>query len=215
MYLPALRKVQGTPVVVWGMQWVIAGLGNPGEAYKDTRHNAGRDMLILLAKKERFSEWKEDKKSHVRTTKGVLFGKKVQLVLPDTYMNNSGRAFRGLITSKKDARQLVVLQDELDMPVGEIKISFGSGSGGHRGVESVQQGLKTKEFVRIRIGISPVNSSGKLKKPAQEKIIDFVLGAFSASETEKLKKARRNVATALELLLTTGLPRAMTEINSR
>lgn len=197
------------------MQWTIAGLGNPGVDYAGTRHNVGRDVLMTIAKKEGISEFKIDKKIHAQVAKGTLFGKKALLLLPDTYMNNSGGAFKGLISSKKDGEKLVVLQDELDLPIGVVKLSFGSGSGGHKGIDSIHKVLKTRDFVRIRIGISPSTPSGKTKKPDAEKIVDFVLGTFRPAEEEKLKKVRKTVAEALELLLTSGRSAAMNQINTQ
>ena len=176
------------------MQWIVAGLGNPGKEFVGTRHNAGREFLMALQEK---------------------LPKKATVVLPDTYMNNSGAAFRKLVGSKKAAQHLVVLQDELDLPLGKVKMSFGSSSGGHRGIDSIQKAIKTKDFVRIRIGISPATPSGKLRKPDSKKIVDFVLGKFKPSEQDKLKKARKIVAQALEILLTDGRARAMTETNSK
>lgn len=176
------------------MKWIIAGLGNPGSEYVGTRHNVGREFLEFLAKK---------------------LPTKTQVVLPNTYMNNSGRAFAKLVTSKKAAEYTVVLHDDLDLPLGSVKISFGSGAGGHKGVESIQKALKTKDFVRIRIGISPATPSGKTKKPNSSKVNDFVLGKFRASEVEKLKKARKTVAEALEILLEDGRAAAMNSINTK
>lgn len=186
------------------MQWIIAGLGNPGSEYNGTRHNIGRDFLLALAKKEVGGEWKDDKKLHGQSQKADLFGKKSLMVLPDTYMNNSGKAFVSIVGSKKQAEQLIVLQDELDLPLGVVRISFGSSAGGHRGVDSIQKALKTKDFVRIRIGISSSTASGKIKKPDSEKVVDFVLGKFKAAEEEKLKKVRKAVFEAIELLLIDG-----------
>jgi len=197
------------------MQWTIVGLGNPEEEYEGTRHNAGRDFLIAIAKKEGVIEWKEDKKLHALATKGVLFGEKAMMLLPQTHMNNSGRALSPLALSKKATEHLAVLQDDLDLPLGRVKLSFGAGAGGHKGIESIQKALKTRDFVRIRIGISPSTATGKLRKPDAEKVINFVLGRFRPAEAEKLKKARRLVADALELLLTEGRDKATMEIHSR
>jgi PTH1 family peptidyl-tRNA hydrolase len=197
------------------MQWVIAGLGNPGNEYEGTRHNIGRDFLIALNKKEKAGEWKGDKKLHGQAAKGELFGKKAILVLPDTYMNNSGKAFLSMVTSKKQAEQLIVVQDELDLPLGTVKIAFGSGAGGHRGVDSIQKALKTKDFIRIRVGISPKTASGKVKKPDQEKVVDFVLGKFKAGEEGTLKKARKTVFEAIERMLTEGREAATMKIHTR
>jgi PTH1 family peptidyl-tRNA hydrolase len=122
------------------MNWIIAGLGNPDAHYVGTRHNIGRDFLLDLAER---------------------LPKKAKIVTPDVYMNNSGGPLRKLVTSKKAAEKLIVLHDELDLPLGRIKISFGSSAGGHNGVKSVIAALKTQDFVRVRIGISPVPRSRK------------------------------------------------------
>lgn len=184
------------------MNWIVAGLGNPGKEYDGTRHNVGRDFLMAIEKKD--------------GEKGKLFGKKVTVVLPDTYMNNSGAAFKKLVTSKKQAEQLIVLQDELDLPLGKVKISFGSSSGGHNGIKSVEKAIKTKDYVRIRIGISPSTPSGKLKKPSgEDDVVKFVLGTFKPTEQDKLKKAKKLVRDALELLVTEGREKATMEIHSR
>lgn len=176
------------------MRWILVGLGNPGREYEGSRHNVGREFLLAL----------ED---------GI--GKRGKILTPDSYMNNSGTAIHKLVPSATAAEKLVVLHDELDVPLGSVKISFGSGSGGHKGVESIIKALKTKNFVRIRIGISPATPGGKLKKPTQEKIVDFVLGKFKSTELIKLKTAKNIVAEALEVLFSDGLAKAMTEINKK
>ncbi len=176
------------------MKWIVAGLGNPGKEYAGTRHNIGRDFVEALHPK---------------------LPKNAKVAELNVYMNNSGGPLRKLIASKKAAETLVVVHDDLDLPLGSVKLSFGSGSGGHRGVESIIKALKTKDFVRVRVGVSPTTPSGKLKKPDQKKVVDFVLGKFKPAEQEKLKKARKVVAEALQLLIEEGRPRAMTEINSR
>jgi PTH1 family peptidyl-tRNA hydrolase len=130
-------------------------------------------------------------------------------------MNNSGSAIKKLVTSKKAAEKLVVLHDELDLPLGRIKISFGASAGGHNGVKSIIAALKTQDFVRVRIGISAATPSGKLKRPDGEDIVDFVLGKFKPAEQEKLKKVKKLVAEALELILEDGKEAAMGEINQK
>lgn len=183
------------------MNWVLAGLGNPGEEYEGSRHNVGRELLLQIEKKE--GEGKS------------LFGKRVVILYPDVYMNNSGSAIKKAVPSKKAAEQLIVVHDDLDIPLGSIKISFGSGAGGHNGIKSVEKALKTQDYVRIRVGISPSSPSGKVKRPAPEKIADFVLAKFRPPEKEKLKKSKKLIAEALELILAEGVERAQTEINSK
>ncbi len=197
------------------MQWILVGLGNPGSEYVGTRHNVGREMLQQLVHEAGINEWKVDKKLRAQATKGEIDGKKVLVVLPDTYMNSSGAALKTLVLSKKQAEQTVVLHDDLDIPLGKIKLSFGSGAGGHKGVESIHKAVKTKDIVRIRIGISPATPKGKLKKPDSEQIVDFVLGTFKPSERAKLETAKKNIHDAITLLLGEGRAKAMTDINSR
>ena len=176
------------------MSWILVGLGNPEKEYDGTRHNVGRDFVAQFKDK---------------------LPKKSKVLDLTVYMNNSGGPIKKVVTSKKAAEKLIVVHDELDLPLGRVKISFGSSAGGHNGVKSIEKALKTRDYVRVRIGISGSTPSGKLKRPAPDKITDFVLGKFKPTEADKLKKARKIVGEALELLLTEGLSPAMTEINSR
>ena len=161
--------------------YIIVGLGNPGDEYAHTRHNTGRMTLAYLEKKE-------------------LAG--VKFVHLDTFMNKSGGAVAKVIKTKKAAGKLVVIHDDLDLPLGGLKISYGRGSGGHKGVESIIKALKTKEFIRLRIGIG--------KKGDAEK---YILGQFKKSETEILKKVFKHASDAVAVVVEKGLTRAMTEFN--
>ena len=187
----AQRKASDT---LHHMSWILVGLGNPDKEYEGTRHNVGKDFVEALAEK---------------------LPKKAKVAQLNVYMNNSGGPIKKLIASKKAAEQLVVVHDELDLPLGKVKISFGSSAGGHNGVKSIEKALKTRDYVRVRVGISPSTASGKLRRPDPEKIVDFVLGKFKSTEQEKLKKVRKVVAEALELIVTEGVDRAMTEINAK
>ena len=129
-------------------------------------------------------------------------------------MNKSGLSLKPIITSTKKAESLIVIYDDLDMPLGKFKISFGRGSGGHKGVESIARSIKTKDFIRIRVGIAPTTPSGKIKKPkGEQKIIDFILGDFKKPEIEKLKKVFKKVNEALEVIIEEGRSKAMNEFN--
>src|SRR3989344_3878760 len=145
--------------------FIIVGLGNPGEEYENTRHNTGRMFAEHFIKTHNFSELKEDKKLKAITSTGEIKKEKIIFVLPETFMNKSGISVKPLITSTKKAEALIVAHDDIDLPLGTLKITFGRGSGGHKGIESIMRAIKTKDFVRIRIGIAPTTPSGKIKKP--------------------------------------------------
>ena len=173
---------------------IVVGLGNPGEEYKNTRHNTGRIMVSLIEKK--------------------LDGIKIKFVTPDNFMNNSGKAVAPLVKSKKDLKDLVVIYDDVDLPLGKMRISFNRSSGGHNGLGSIIKALKSEEFVRIRVGISPSTPSGKLKKPHGEKdVLKFLLGEYKKPELETLKKLSKKVAEAVEMIFTEGKDKAMSLYN--
>ena len=193
---------------------LIVGLGNPGDEYANTRHNTGRMAVERLHVTHNFAEWKSDKKPPMLSAKGSVSGKKAITLLPNTFMNNSGRAVAHFIKSKKEAGNTIVIYDDLDLPLGTIKISHGRSSGGHNGVESVIKALRTRDFVRIRVGVSAVGKKGMAKKPVgEERILKFLLGKFSASEQTELKKIFKRVVQAVELIVTQGYQIAMNDVN--
>jgi peptidyl-tRNA hydrolase, PTH1 family len=110
---------------------LIVGLGNPGKEYENTRHNAGRIILDKIAKANDFSEWKDDMKLKSLRVKGELDSLKVEFLLPNTFMNNSGNAVAPLIDSPKKLKNLIIVYDDLDLPLGSLKISYDRSSGGH------------------------------------------------------------------------------------
>lgn len=202
----------------------IVGLGNPGEEYELTRHNAGRMAVLELARKEGIDELVFDKKINALVGKGEIgddpankkssAGKeKFQIILPETFMNKSGNALKNIITSAKKAESLIVVHDDIDLPLGKIKISFGKNSGGHKGVESVIKAVKTINFTRVRVGISAVNAKGAVKKPSGEKFLDYIIGKFKPAELAEMKKAVKKSAEALGVIVTGGTEKAMGEFN--
>ncbi len=195
------------------MAYIFVGLGNPGEEYKDTRHNTGRILLELFGK-SLGAEWKEDKKLSATVSKVKVGKAAVTLVLPNTFMNNSGKSVKPLVTSVKSAEKLLVLYDDLDLPFGKAKISFNKSSGGHRGLESIIKNIKTEKFARVRVGISPTTSTGKIRKPqGEEAVTKVILGKFKAEEMSELKKLSKKVNEALETFVSDGLEKAMTNFN--
>lgn len=194
--------------------FTIVGLGNPGDEYKDTHHNAGRDIVEALAKKYDIG-FAFDKKANAQVGKGDIDDESVRLILPDTFMNKSGGAVSYFIKNPKQAKTLVVVHDDLDLPLGMLRFVFARGSGGHKGVESVKRAIKTEEFIRLRVGISK-ESRGRAKKPSgEDAVIDFVLKKWSKAETEEFKKVKKEAIKALDLLTAEGLQKATMETNTR
>ena len=213
MVFVLLRKSTCAGILATDM-FIIVGLGNPGELYEKNRHNAGRVVLEFLAKKYDFSEWKDDVKIKALTAKGELGGKKVQFVMPNNFMNNSGGSVAPLISSPKDLEQLVVVYDDLDIPIGSMKISYDRSSGGHNGVESIINKVKSQKFVRIRVGICPVTPGGKMKpRPGGDDRKDFLLKDFRDAEFVEIKKLSKKIGEAIETLVAEGRPKAMTLYN--
>ncbi len=198
------------------MAYVIIGLGNPGPEYAKTRHNAGRMAIELLAKEEGFEDFKLKKLAHASATTGEIDGEKVTLVIPEVAMNLSGKCAPAFVKSVKAAHKLLVVRDDLDLPLGTLKMTvYGRGSGGHKGVESIMRALKTKEFAQLKIGISGSTSKGKTKKPnSEEKVITHVIGKFSAAEEPVLKKALKKSAESMRVFVTGGIEKAMLETNT-
>ena len=199
------------------MNYIIVGLGNPGQEYEDTRHNTGWMAVDALAKRVGFdkSEWKDDKKIKSDIAK-VKIGKNTALLIkPKTFMNKSGDAVRSLVKTKKVAETLVIVHDDMDIPFGKIKISFNKSSGGHRGVESIIKAVKTEAFIRMRVGICPTTASGKLKKPqGEEAVIKLILDKIKSKDLDDWKKIMKRVGEGLELIVSEGKDKATGIINS-
>jgi PTH1 family peptidyl-tRNA hydrolase len=198
------------------MALVIVGLGNPGKEYEKTRHNAGRSAVELVAKNSDISEFIFNKTSNALVAKGSIDAENATLVLPETMMNLSGKAVATFVKSPKAAKSLLVIHDDLDLPLGTVKMVFGRGSGGHKGVESIMRAIKTKDFPRIRIGISAVGKKNQAKKvQGEEKVIKMVIGKWKPSEEVVVKKVMKKVAEAVRLFATEGIESATMFANTR
>ena len=146
-------------------------------------------------------------------SEGKIGKEKIMCILPDTFMNKSGASIKSFITSAKKAESLIVVHDDLDLPLGKIKILFNRGAGGHKGVESIRKVVKTDAFIRIKIGVSPVGAKGKARRPSSDKIMDFIVGAFKKPEMDLIKKASKDVAEAIETIVSESMEKAMGEFN--
>lgn len=198
------------------MAVVIVGLGNPGKEYEKTRHNAGRMAVELLAKQEGFDDFVFNKKAHALLTEGRIGKEKVTLVLPETFMNLSGKAVAHFVKSMKAAGDVVVVRDDLDLPIGTTKMTFARGSGGHKGVESIMRALKTDAFAQLKIGISGQGKKNQAKKVSgEEKVVKHVIGKFKPTEEAPLKKILKKSASVLRTFATDGIEKATMEANTR
>ncbi|OIO32140.1 MAG: aminoacyl-tRNA hydrolase [Candidatus Yonathbacteria bacterium CG_4_10_14_3_um_filter_47_65] len=196
------------------MNYCIAGLGNPGDEYAGTRHNTGRSAVLYFHQKHTFSDWKKDLKTNALVSKEKIGKHTVTLVLPDNFMNNSGKVLSGYITDAKKAERLIVIYDDIDLPIGNVKISFDRGSGGHRGVESVIKRLRTRKFIRVRVGISPSAAKGSVRKPTgEERVVKFLMSVFSSVEQKELKRSFGIVTGILDTILAEGKDKAMCLFN--
>lgn len=199
------------------MAYVVLGLGNPGGEYAKTRHNAGRMTVELLQKELDFPEFTLRKTAQAYVSEGSYEGEKVILVIPDVYMNHSGKVAPAFIKSLSQAKKTVVIRDELDLPLGVLKMTtYGRGAGGHKGVESIMRTLKTKEFAQIKIGISGQTAKGNVKKPkGEDGVVKHVIGKFKPDEEKVLKKVLKKAALATQFFILEGIEKAMLEANTK
>ncbi len=194
----------------------MVGLGNPGKEYEKTRHNAGRMALELLAKQDKLEDFVFNKKANALAADGVVGGEKTTLVLPETFMNASGKAVAAFVKTPKAAKGMLVVHDDLDLPVGTIKMVFARGSGGHKGVESIMRAIKTKDFARIRVGVAPAGKKNQAKKlKDEEKVIKHVIGAFKSAEEPALKKSLKKAVEAARIFAESGIEAAMMFANTK
>jgi len=164
---------------------LIVGLGNPTKKYQKTRHNFGFQVIEEFRKKNNFSNFKFQKNLNSLISEGKINDKKIILAKPQTFINLSGKAIKKIIENwNLKIENLIIIHDDIDLSLEKIKISIARGSAGHKGVESIIQELKTKNFLRFRLGIQP--KSGKPKN-----IEKFVLQKFNKKEKEIVKKVIR------------------------
>ena len=182
------------------------GLGNPGERYAQTRHNAGALTIDVLL--ERIGGKLKSHKSGCLVAEGSIGGERVVLARPTSYMNESGRPVGQLMRwYKQSPDALVVIHDELDVPFGDVRVKSGGGTAGHNGLGSIVNHLGTKDFQRVRVGIG--------RPPGAKGAVGHVLNGFSAAESKELPFVLIAAADAVETVVGDGVERAMNEFNTR
>ena len=185
--------------------YLIVGLGNPGGEYARTRHNAGFMLVEKLAARWK-ADWTNERKFDARLAKANENGRKILLCEPQTFMNLSGESV-GALTEfyQVPVGQVVVAVDDADLPLGEIRLRPGGSSGGHHGLESIEQHLGTREFARLRIGIG--------RKDGARQITGHVLGRFDDAEAQLLEKVLERASGQIDCWLSAGLQKAMSQFN--
>ncbi len=185
---------------------LVVGLGNPGAEYAKSRHNVGAEVVELLAQRHGARLKKSKERAFVDEVR--IDGSRVALAIPMTYMNESGLAVAPLVRRYSvEPAALVIVQDELDLPVAKLQVKDGGGLAGHNGLRSIVAHLHTQDFVRVRIGVG--------KPVSKEHGADHVLKGFSKRDRAEIDVAIVEAADAVETIVTEGVDAAMTRFNRR
>ncbi|WP_320675236.1 aminoacyl-tRNA hydrolase [Prochlorococcus sp. MIT 1341] len=190
---------------------LLVGLGNPGSRYTSTRHNIGFMAIERLAKRQSVN-FKTHKNINGRIADLVNRQKQLKLLLPDTYMNESGQAINACLKwFDIEVTQILVIVDDMDLPLGRLRLRASGGSGGHNGLRSTIQHLKTENFCRLRIGIGAPPGEPVLRK---SKTTSHVLGNFTAEEKPLLEEILNEVVLGPDLIQRNGFAKASDHLNS-
>ena len=199
------RRAPSAPRTGTAADLLVVGLGNPGDEYAHTKHNVGTDVVELLA--ERHGARMRRGKERALVDEVNINGKRVALAVPLTWMNDSGESVRRLVRRYGvTPEQLVVVHDELDLPVAALRMKSGGGLAGHNGLRSIKSHLHTDEFQRIRIGVG--------KPTTKEQGADHVLSRFSKRERAEVDVTLEQAADAVERIVTDGIDAAMNHYNA-
>ena len=184
---------------------LIVGLGNPGREYAATRHNVGWWLIDHLADVWHFDGWKKDGDAHVAS--GMVGAEKVKLVKPQTFMNLSGSALRPFLRNPffSAAKELLVVSDEVQIPVGRFRLRSRGSAGGHNGLKSVESAIGNQEYARLRIGVGPSEE----RRGIYGDLSDFVLAPFARDERDDIVALMPALVAATETWLAEGIEKAM------
>ena len=186
--------------------YIVAGLGNPGGKYENTRHNVGFHVVDTLA--DRMGVRVDEKKHFALCGKGILAGQRVVLLKPQTYMNNSGQSLRAAADFYKVApEEIIVISDDIDLEQGQLRIRLKGSAGGHNGLKSIIQHLGSQDFPRVRVGIGG--------KPEGWDLADYVLGQLKGNDAETMQTAYHTAADAVEVMISEGGDIAMNRFNRK
>lgn len=189
--------------------FLIVGLGNPGKRYENTWHNLGRLSIKAWQENLGFPKFLLERKFNSLVSKGVFNDKKIILVLHETFMNKSGQALKKILSYyKMKTANLIVVHDDADLQKGEIRISKNRGTAGHKGLDSIVGNIKTKDFIRIRLGVRPKNYI-----PGSKSLDRFVLKKFTKDEEKIAAEVIKKTNEAIEMILEKGVEKTMAKFN--
>jgi len=188
-------------------EWIVLGLGNPGDRYTNTRHNVGDDAVRLVG--ERVNATFKAGKNDAFVSESRIADLRCVLAIPVTFMNESGRAAASLVKrfGLTDSSRLIVVHDELDLDPGDTRLKMGGGLAGHNGLKSIAQHLGTKDFLRVRIGVG--------RPPSADRGADWVLSKVPQRSRAELDIGVVSAADAIELVVSDGVENAMQSVNRR
>jgi PTH1 family peptidyl-tRNA hydrolase len=190
---------------------LLVGLGNPGDRYADTRHNVGFMVLEKLAASAP-SPFRHQARLQGQLAEIGHGDRRLRLLMPQTYMNESGRSIRAALNwYRLEPEQLLVLVDDMDLPLGRLRLRASGSAGGHNGLRSTIQHLGTQAFARLRIGIGAPTGNPEERR---ERTVSHVLGRFSAEERPLLAEVLAEVGAGVDLIRRSGLERAGNRLNS-
>lgn len=186
--------------------FVIVGIGNPGPSYARTKHNVGSELVERLAEEARIGLKRT--RNQARVGEGTVEGVPVVLAVPTTYMNDSGRPVARLVRKQGvPVDRLVVVQDELDLAPGVVRLKVGGGTAGHNGLRSIETALRSRDFLRVRIGVG--------KPPSKFEGADHVLSSFTPDERALVDQASQRAADGIRVLLRDGVEAAQNALHAR
>jgi PTH1 family peptidyl-tRNA hydrolase len=197
------RRSANSSLITHHSPRLIVGLGNPGKDYEGTRHNVGYMAIDILAKRHHI--FVKARRNRARVGEGTISDEKMILAKPLTFMNLSGEAVSGLIRRYRlNLEDVIVICDDVNLPVGRLRIRASGSAGGHKGLKSIIHCLGTEDFPRVRIGIGAPDRG----------MVDYVLSRFTREERPVIKQAVNRAADAVEAILASGIEQAMNEFNA-
>lgn len=200
----------------------IVGLWNNEEKYQDTAHNIGGQILSEIFRKSEIKFFENsssvflDKKRRAKISQGNFYDQDFEIIFPEGFINESGNIFSGIFSkdNKSEKEKIIIIYDDIALPFGKIKITFDRGDGGHNGLKDIIKKLGTKKFMRIRIGVCPLDFFGNPRKPKGEAITKYLINKkFSKKYLKKLEEIEKEVGEILEEIFKNGLEKAMDKFN--